>query len=421
MVIHADVTSATSQPAGRAEDQVKIPDLAKQSRLRRIIVLLLLTAAGGVFAYFRWGTPEQLGERYRTVAVERRTIVRVVEATGHLDARARVEVSAPMSGHLALISVSAGDAVKQGGLLARMDDRATSLGVRSAGATLEASVWHVAEARTAYESASREKDNVQRLVARGLASQQELQAAETAVERARAVLKSADAEKSLAQDNVAAAKFGKNLGDIVSPIEGIVLQAPENVGVAVSPEQGALFVIAAPLSQMRIDAAVSEADIGDVKVQQQAVFEVQTFPGREFRAHVERIGLDPKRDGSVVTYPVRLLADNTDGALLPGMTAAVRIEVARVADALAVREAALRFAPEGADEAPSRSRLWLHTGLSSVEAAAVTAGLSDGVYTEIKPAQGAALDVGAQVAVGLLKGAAASGGSGPGLSLGKQK
>jgi HlyD family secretion protein len=413
------VTSATTPTAARPDDQIRLPDLAKRSRTRRIVMaVVLLAAAGGAALY--WTKPEVLGETYRSMPVERRTIVRVVEATGYLDARSRVEVSAPMAGHLASIDVRAGDSVKLGQILARMDDRATSLGVRSAGATLEASVWRVAEARTAYESAVRAKENVDRLLARGLASPQEVQAAQTAIDRARAVLKSADAEKSLAQDNVAVAKFGKNLGDIVAPIEGIVLQAPENVGVSVAAERGALFVLAAPLSQMRIDANVSEADIGDVKVGQQASFEVQTFPGRQFTARVERIGLDPRREGGVVSYPVRLLADNADGALLPGMTAAVRIEIARVTDVLAVREAALRFLPEDEEPAEPGTRLWRHTGLLRVEALAVTAGLSDGVYTEVKPAEGTTLEVGDSVAVGQLKGAAKSG-SGPGLSLGGKK
>ncbi|HKU38178.1 MAG TPA: efflux RND transporter periplasmic adaptor subunit, partial [Polyangiales bacterium] len=284
-----------------------------------------------------------------------------------------------------------------------------------------ATVWRVAEAKTARDAARAELDRVQRLLARGLASSADVEAAQAQTERAEAQLKAASAEKSVAADNVAAAKFGQNLGDIVAPISGIVLVGPENPGAPVSPERGPLFVVAAPLSRMRIDADVSEADIGDLSVGQAATFEVQAFPGRSWNARVERIGLEPKRDGAVVTYPVLLSAENPDAKLLPGMTAAVRIQVAKLDDALAVREAALRFTPEDAPEAPARSRVWVHTGISQLTAVAVKPGLSDGAYTAVTPLVEGSLEPDAQVAVGLLTAAQAESRAQPGVSLGNKK
>lgn len=405
---------------GEGDVQLRIPELGKRARTRRVLIGAAVLAICGGLAYNHYSRGTAVGEVYRSIPLERRTIVRVVESTGHLDARSRVEVAAPVAGHLAEIKVAPGDVVARGQLLARLDDRATALGVRGAGATLEASVWRVAEARSAAESAEQDKQRVARLKARGLASAQDLEAAEAAVERARAVAKAADAEKSLAEDNVQVAKVGHTLGEIVAPIAGIVLSAPENAGIGVSPDRGALFVVATPLDHMRIDADVSEADIGEVHVGQAAHFEVQTFPGREFTAHVERIGLAAKREGAVVTYPVMLTADNTEHVLLPGMTAAVSIEIAQVKDALAVREAALRFSPEGAAVAPARSRVWKHVGGAELEPITVTTGISDGAYTEIKPQPAEALAPGDAVAVGLFQ-KKADDAAKPGVSLGSKK
>jgi HlyD family secretion protein len=234
------------------------------------------------------------------------------------------------------------------------------------------------------------------------------------------MLKGAGAEKSLAEDNVSVARFGRNLGDIVAPIDGIVLVGPENPGSPVAPERGPLFVVATPLELMRIEADVSEADIGDLRPGQLAKFEVQAFPGRTWNAKVERIGLEPKRDGAVVTYPVLLSAENPERALLPGMTAAVRIEIAEVKDVLAVREAALRFTPEDAPEAPARSRVWLHSDISELVQVDVEPGLSDGANTEIKLKKPDALSAGDHVAVGLLVGPSAARAQ-PGVSLGAKK
>jgi HlyD family secretion protein len=400
--------------------QLHIPELGKRARrLRWIVALVVLVAiGGGLAAYFLRTSPTR--ESFRSLPVTRQTIVRVVEATGHLDASARVQVSAKIAGHLAEIKVAPGDTVKRGQLLARLDDRASEIGVRSAGSTLQASVWRVAEAKTAHESALAELERVQRLAARGLASATDVDNAKAVASRAEAQLKAAAAEKSVAQDNVAAAKFGQNLGDIVAPIDGIVLVGPENPGAPVAPERGPLFVVAAPLSKMRIDADVSEADIGDLQVGQSATFEVQAFGGRRWTARVERIGLEPKRDGAVVAYPVLLSADNPDGKLMPGMTAAVRVEVARAVDVLAVREAALRFTPEDAEEAPPRSRVWLHRGPSQLTEVRVIPGLSDGANTQVTPVADGALNPGDRVAVGFLA-AQSDGRAQPGVSLGAKK
>lgn len=400
--------------------RLHIPELGKRARRQRwLIALLLVIGIGGAgAAYFLRSPPAR--EAFRSLPVTRQTIVRVVEATGHLDASARVQVSSKIAGHLAEIKVAPGDTVKRGQLLARLDDRASEIGVRSAGSTLQASVWRVAEAKTAHESALAELERVQRLAARGLASATDVDNAKAVASRAEAQLKAASAEKSVADDNVAAAKFGRNLGDIVAPIDGIVLVGPENPGAPVAPERGPLFVVAAPLSKMRIDADVSEADIGDLQVGQSATFEVQAFGGRRWNARIERIGLEPKRDGAVVAYPVLLSADNPDGKLLPGMTAAVSVEVARATDVLAVREAALRFTPEDADDAPARSRVWLHRAPSQLTAVSVKAGLSDGANTQITPVVPGDLKSGDRVAVGFLAGPSERR-SQPGVSLGAKK
>jgi HlyD family secretion protein len=400
--------------------QLHIPELGKRARRTRWVITLLLVIAigGGLAAYFLRTSP--LSESYRSLPVARQNIARVVEATGHLDASARVQVSAKIAGHLAEIKVAPGDSVKKGQLLARLDDRASEIGVRSAGSTLQASVWRVAEAKTATESSQAELERVQRLAARGLASTADVDSAKAVASRAQSQLKAAGAEQSVAQDNVAAAKFGQNLGDIFAPIDGIVLVGPENAGAPVAPERGPLFVVAAPLTRMRIDADVSEADIGDLKVGQTATFEVQAFANQNWKARVERIGLEPTREGAVVTYPVLLSAENPDGRLLPGMTAAVRIEVARVHDVLAVREAALRFTPEDAPEAPARSRVWLHRGVSQLTAVSVKPGLSDGAYTEVTPVAPAELNPGDRVAVGFLAGQSDKRAQ-PGVSLGAKK
>jgi HlyD family secretion protein len=163
--------------------------------------------------------------------------------------------------------------------------------------------------------------------------------------------------------------------------------------------QTRLFRIGAPVDQMHIAAPVGEADIGEVTVGLGAAFEVPTYPGRIFDATVKHISPDSHTQYGAVFYDVTLSTENPDHVLLPGMTAQVRIKVAQVDDVLAVREATLRFTPEGAPSAPARSRVWRVKG-TTLEEIPVEAGLSDGAFTEIRPVHPESLQVNDEIAMG---------------------
>lgn len=394
----------TEQALKARDDRLHIPALARRARLRKVLtVALLLGAAGVAFAYYT--RPKPVPELYRLDSIARREIVQLIETTGSVDVRSRVEVPAPMAGRLIAIHAQTRQEVKQGDPLATLDERAAELSVRSAKASAEAATGRLGQAQAALNAAQEGEERVRRLLDKGLASQQQL--ADAAADRARAssALAAARAERRLAGQTVATAELGKSLGQIVAPSSGVVLRAPDRMGAAVGPEQGPLFVIGAALTTMRVDALVGETEIAQVQPGRNAEVLVQALPGRTFEAKVERIGIEPKREGGVVQYPVTLLVENPDGVLLPGMSARVRMEVARAEDALSVHEAALRFSPEDVEPAPARSRVFVRRGDTGndLEPVDVKTGISDGVYTAVEPREGQELEAGEEVVIGLLR------------------
>jgi len=400
------------------DNRLQIPQLARRARLRRLLVLLvLLAAAGAAVAYYT--RPKPAAELYRVDRVARRTLIQLVETTGSVDVRSRVEVPAPTAGRLTSIAVQIRQKVEKGQLLATLDERAAQLAVRSAKVGVQAAAGRVGQAQAGFVSAQQVEERVRRLHDKGLASQQELGDAQSELARARAALDALRAERKLASEQVASAELGQSMSAIVAPAAGVVLRAPDRVGAAVRPEAGPLFVISDPLDTMRIEAFVGETEIALVQPGRKAEVLVQAIPGRSFSASVERIGLEPKREGGVVQYPVSLLVDNPDGALLPGMSARVRMEVARAEQVLSVHEAALRFSPEDAEPAKPRSRVFVRSGDNDLVEVAIEAGISDGVHTELKPAEGAQLGEGDYVAIGLLQPGQSSGK--PSVSLGGPK
>jgi HlyD family secretion protein len=202
---------------------------------------------------------------------------------------------------------------------------------------------------------------------------------------------------------VASAQLENQLSRLESPVSGVVLRAPERLGAAVSPEAGPLFVIGEPLTSLRIDASVSETDVARVKPGTAAQIEVSAVPGRAFTGRVERVAIDANRVEGAVLYPVVLSVDNPERVLLPGMTARVRMEVARANDALSVHEAALRYTPEGAPAGSPRTRVWRRIGPDRLEPVDVRTLVSDGVYTQVEPVGGSQLKLGDALAVGLLR------------------
>jgi HlyD family secretion protein len=83
---------------------------------------------------------------------------------------------------------------------------------------------------------------------------------------------------------------------------------------------------------MEVYAPIDEADIGQIRIDQQASFTVDAYPDRTFSATVTEIRRAPNSSGNVVTYTAIPIATNPDLVLLPGMTATLQIVVDQVQD-----------------------------------------------------------------------------------------
>src|SRR5262249_41061576 len=162
--------------------------------------------------------------------------------------------------------------------------------------------------------------------------------------------------------------------------DGVILTAPRELGASIDPGGKVLFVVGSSIDSLLLTVSVAESDIAEVRPGQAAHFTVPAFESVVFDAAIARLDLEPRRERGSVSYIVPLQVPNGDRRLLPGMTATVRIDVARVDNALAVREAALRFNPEGAAGA-ARNRVWRLRARGHLEAVPVVTGISDGAYT----------------------------------------
>ena len=135
---------------------------------------------------------------------------------------------------------------------------------------------------------------------------------------------------------------------IRSPIDGVVIARNVDVGqtVAASLSAPTLFVIAADLSQMQLNASIDESDLGQIRRGSGRHASASTrIRRRRSAARVAGPAEPDDGDTNVVTYAAIIDAPNPALKLKPGMTANVTIEVARRDDVLRVPAAALRFKP----------------------------------------------------------------------------
>ena len=344
-------------------------------RLALIVVAIAALAAGGWYWYDnRNGNGEV---RYRTAKVERGPIAAVVVASGTLNATTTVQVGSQISGQVKDIYADFNTAVKKDQVIARIDSSTFELRVNQARADLDAAQSAVAVARSNQAAAQAEigrvkvnladaQRNFERkksLVDKNYISGAELDKARTVLDSTREQLKAVEAQLKVSQAQISSAQAAVKQREsllkqaqvdlertvIRAPVDGTVILRNVDAGqtVAASLQAPVLFTIAQDLRDMQVEAAIDEADVGRLRVGMAASFAVDAFPRRGFNGEIRQIRKSPLNVQNVVSYTVVISAANPDMALLPGMTANVRIAVENRASALKVPNAALRWRPVG--------------------------------------------------------------------------
>lgn len=299
---------------------------------RRILIIgsLILTVA--VLYYFLWGSDET-EYAYRTEAVSRGEIEKVVRATGTINPLQTVKVGSQVSGTISKLYVDFNSVVTKGQIVAVIDSTFLSASVREAEANLQRSKAQLNESDRSF-------NRTKELFAKDLVSQADLDAALTTYETSLAQMRQTEAALERARVNIRYAV-------IRSPIDGIVISRDVDVGqtVAASLSAPQLFAIANDLTRMQVEASVDEADIGQITAGQNATFTVDAYPDENFEGTVTQVRLSPITVQNVVTYTVIIEVPNPAQKLRPGMTATASIMIDRRDGVLRVPAVALRFQP----------------------------------------------------------------------------
>ena len=322
--------------------------------------------------------------KYITKEVKKESIVQYVEASGTIKPINTIEVGTQVSGTVAKIYVDYNDNVKKGDLLAELDPSLFQANVDQSRAKLNNAKASYAKisATLAYK-----KNNYQRykhLYEKNYVSRDDLELAQSNYLQAKAELDASRAEVSAAQASLNNNLTNLGYSKITSPVDGTVISRAVDVGqtVAASFNTPTLFEVAKDLTKMQIETSVSEADIGRIKVGQKAQYALDGYQDRTFEGEVTQIRLASTTTNNVVTYTVIVSVDNTEGFIIPGMSANVSIITNEVQDALCVENKALKFSPSDNTKKYDSQGVWILTK-NGIKRYNVTIGASDDNKTQI--------------------------------------
>lgn len=374
---------------------------------KRNFFVLIAALAVALGAYFHFSAPKAEIPPYKTSEIAVRDITVSIDATGTVEPEDLVDVGARVSGEILEFGkdidgnlVDYGSRVKEGELLALIDDQipqsdllVAQAKLSAANSNLEQAKASLAQATASFNRAERDWLRIKNLEVGEAISQashdsylSEYEQSAAQIDVCKASIKTAQAEIEQAQANVKTAERNLSYCKIKAPVDGVVIDRKVNIGQTVVSNMSvsSLFSIAKDLKKMEVWASVNEADIGYVKPGQNVSFTVDAMPSETFYGKVGKIRLNATMSQNVVTYIVEVVVDNSDEKLLPYLTANLKFEVESAKGVLSVPNSALRWSPFGASEnlGKGRGAIWILNG-SQIFKMEVKTGISDGAFTAV--------------------------------------
>jgi membrane fusion protein, macrolide-specific efflux system len=348
----------------------------QHTRLRWVLVLVLLGAAGGAW---RLLNPPPPPPPPATATVDKADITQLVQAAGVLQARTKVDVGAQVSGQIQTLHVQLGQQVKKGDLLVSLDPELARNDVARAEATLLQQKALLESRQIDLATARREHERQRRLLAGEATAALEAERAASELAKIEADVRGQTAVMSRLQADLAQAQVRLAYTRITAPMDGTVVSLPVQVGQTVIAVQiTPVMLTLADLDTITVRTKVPEADIQSVRVGQTARFATLSGDGRRYEGRLRVIQPVPERVGNAVFYNALFEVDNRDRALYSDMTVQVDIETGRSMGVLSMPMVAL-----GERDKDGRFRVTVLDKAGQQSARQVRVGLQDGTRVQV--------------------------------------
>jgi HlyD family secretion protein len=321
---------------------------------KKIIVGVVLLATVGGLAGVAVAKRGPNGAVVRTETVSRRDLVAVVTASGKIEPKRKVDISADISGRVIQLAVEEGQWVDKGALLLRIDPSQYQSMVRSATASVAQARAREAQARAQLMKAQNDLRRAEMLAqGKELISAQDLENARTQASVAAAELQAGRFAVAQAQAALSEANDNLSKTTIVAPMSGRVtrlnIEEGETAVIGTMNNPGSLLLTVADLSVMEAKIKVDETEVPNVTIGDSATVRIDAFPDQSFSGRVTRIGNSAVQtaasqaggDQQSVDFEVVITLDNPPASLRPDLSATADVVTDSRKNTLAVPIVAL--------------------------------------------------------------------------------
>lgn len=288
---------------------------------------LMLTAVLAVtvaLAWLFWLAPQNRSTGYLTAEVQRNDVEDSITALGTLGPLDYVDVGTQVSGQLLRLHVELGERVEEGQLLAEIDPTLYLARVEASTAQLENLRAQLADREAQHTLARLQAERQRSLIALDATSQESVESAEATLRSAKAQIAAIKAQIRQTESTLRGDQADLDYTRIHAPMAGTVVQQLANQGQTLNANQTAPVVVQiADLSTMTVRTQVSEADISHLSVGMPAYFSTLGRLDRRWEGTLRQILPTPEVINNVVLFNALFDVSNSDGELLPQMSAQV--------------------------------------------------------------------------------------------------
>src|SRR5216684_2282037 len=264
-------------------------------------VVLLGAAVVGANLYFK----KDKGLSVMTDVVKSRDLEAIVSASGKVQPKRLVKISAETSGRVVDLAVNEGDRIKKGQFLLQIDPKSLRSRVESGSASLRAAEQSLEQMRQSIETAKVQLQQAQQNLARqrNLWAQQLttretlVKAAESAVQERQKQMNPQESRIAQERAQVESARYDLSKVRIESSIDGIVtrrnVQEGETAVIGTMNNAGTVLLELADMSVIQAEVEVDETNVPHVQIGQIAKITIDAIPDKSFKGHVSEIGNSP--------------------------------------------------------------------------------------------------------------------------------
>lgn len=308
-----------------------------------LIGLVVVLALGGIVFASIHSQGRDKGEKVYAEKAERRELAQIVKATGELQPRIQVNISAHVVGKIDKLYVQEGDLIRKGQPFLRLEEQAFLAQRDQWAAQLRSAQTAVQQAEVSLADSRVKLARAQKLKTEGITTQQDLEAAQLAEASSKLQLDSAHEAVSQTRANLIQAQDALTKTTIYSPLTGRVITLNAKEGeVVVSGTMnnpGSVIGIIADMAEINAEVDVDETEIVNVKLGQEATIRVDALPGREYKGKVAEVGssgYNRANQPDVTFFKVKVLLDHPDDNLRARMSVRAEIRTASRPGALTV-------------------------------------------------------------------------------------